>query len=224
MKTIRTIGILLLVMSFFIGCEFEIYSENTMEAKGKGVGVMGKIGDIAYSDGSVSEYYDSTKTPIGIVIEVVVGVVTKIVSLTETSAEWSSSWSTNSLYRNATIENNGMLNLLIIQDFDGWEKKYPAFKWCDDYTDESGNSDWYLPAKDELNLVYKAKDVVNAAIEKITAGGGTATKLGTDWYWSSSEYSDSYAWLQSFSDGKQFINYSSSFKDYARSVRAVRAF
>ena len=220
MKTIRTIGILLLVMSFFTGCEFEIYSENTMEAKGKGVGVMGKIGDIAYSDGSVSEYYDSTKTPIGIVIEVVVGVATKIVSLTETSAEWSTSLS----FRNATIENNGMLNLLIIQGIDGWEGKHPAFKWCDDYTDESDNSEWYLPAKDELNLIYKAKDVINTAIEKITAGGGTATKLGTGWYWSSSEDCGSYAWLQSFSDGKQFIDHSFSFKDYARSVRAVRAF
>ena len=218
MKTIRTIGILLLVMSFFIGCEFEIYSENTMEAKGKGVGVMGKIGDIAYSDGSVSEYYDSTKTPIGIVIEVVVGVVTKIVSLTETSAEWS----TSLLYRNATIENNGMLNLLIIQGIDGWETEYPAFKWCDDYTDESDNSEWYLPAIDELNLIYKAKDVINTAIEKITAGGGTATKLGTGWYWSSSEYSGSYAWLQRFSDGHRYTH--DGYKDNTYSVRAVRAF
>ena len=46
MKTIRTIGILLLVMSFFIGCEFEIYSENTLEAKGVMTGTNSVVGGI----------------------------------------------------------------------------------------------------------------------------------------------------------------------------------
>ena len=46
-----------------------------------------EIGDIAYSDSSVSTEYDNTKTPVGIVIEVTNGIAT-IVSLKETTAEW----------------------------------------------------------------------------------------------------------------------------------------
>ena len=176
------------------------------------------VGSIAYSDGTISVDYDNTKTPIGIVIEATDGTATKIVSLAETKAQWS----TEDVNTNATIENNGMLNLLIIQGIDGWEEKYPAFKWCDDYTDGADNSEWYLPAKDELNLIYKAKDVINTAIEKITAGDGTATSLNTDeYYWSSSQTNlNLYAWLQSFSDGSQDFYR----KNYPVSVRAVRAF
>jgi uncharacterized repeat protein (TIGR02543 family) len=174
------------------------------------------VGYIAYSDGSISVDYDNTKTPVGIVIEATDGTATKIVSLAETTAEWS----TERVDTNATIENNGMLNLLIIQGIDGWEEKYPAFKWCDDYTDASDNSEWYLPAKDELKRLYQVKYTVNVAIEKITAGGGTATRLGTDYYWSSSQYNLNRAWNQRFSDGHQ--NYGT--KTYTSSVRAVRAF
>ena len=175
-----------------------------------------EIGDIAYSDGSVSAEYDNTKTPVGIIIEVTNGTATKIVSLEETEALWS----IESVKTNATIENNGMPNLLIIQRIDGWETKYPAFKLCDDYTDASGNSQWYLPAKDELNQLYTVKKYVNAAIDKITAGGGIATKLNGEYYWSSSQSSRKYAWGQVFSDGSQGDNYKGS----TTSVRAVRAF
>ena len=176
-----------------------------------------EIGDIAYSDGSVSEEYDRNKTPVGIVIEVTNGTAAKIVSLDETEALWS----TEKVYTNATIENNGMPNLLIIQRIDGWETEYPAFKWCDDYTDASGNSQWYLPAKDELNQLYTVKKYVNAAIDKITAGGGIATKLNNGKpYWSSSQSSRKYALVQYFSGGNQLACY----KYNTLLVRAVRAF
>ena len=217
MKTIRTIGILLLIMSFFIGCEFEIYSENTLEAKGRNSNNAGKIGDIAYSDGSVSAEYDNTKKSVGIVIEVNNFIATKIVSLAETTAEWS----TEKVDTNTTSWTDGAANMTAIQNIEGWKEKYPAFKWCDAYTDASGNSEWYLPAEDELNQLYKVKDYVNAAINKIRAGGGTATYLSTDWYWSSSQTNlDFYVWYQRFSDGNQ----SFTGKVDAISVRAVRAF
>ena len=147
---------------------------------------MGNIGDIAYSDGSVSAEYDKTKKPVGIVIEERNNFATKIVSLTETSANW-----------------------------------YEAIRWCNNYTDASGYSNWDLPNKEELNQIYMVKNAVNAAIEKITAGGGTATKLGTGWYWSSSQTNlDFYVWYQRFSDGNQ----SFTGKVDTISVRAVRAF
>ena len=174
-----------------------------------------KVGDIAYSDGSVSEEYDRNKTPVGIVIEVTNGTAAKIVSLDETEAEWS----TEKVYTNATIENNGMQNLLIIQRIDDWETKYPAFKCCDDYTDASGNSQWYLPAKDELNQLYTVKKYVNAAIDKIKAGGGIATRLNGE-YWSSSQSSRKRALVKYFSGGYQYLCH--KYNTYL--VRAVRAF
>ena len=175
------------------------------------------IGYIAYSDGSISEEYDSTKTPIGIVIEVSdEGVATKIVSLTQTRPKWS----TENVTTNATSKTDGVANMAAIQNIEGWEEKYPAFKWCDDYTDASGNSEWYLPAKNELNQLYLVKDYVNAAIEKIIAGGGTATSLSTDYYWSSSQHDSNTSWDQRFSDGNQ--SYGS--KSITTSVRAVRLF
>jgi hypothetical protein len=162
---------------------------------------------------------------VGIVIELKwgVGVATKIVSLTETTAEWS----IEEVDTNATSETDGMANLRAIQSIDGWGNKYPAFKWCDDYEDESGNSEWYLPAKDELNQLYNVKYYVNTAIKKITAGGGNATVLDTgDYsyygdYWSSSQCDNSCAWGQGFVAGFQYGSYG---KYYETSVRAVRAF
>ena len=153
----------------------------------KKIRTIGDIGDIAYSDGSVSHEYDNTKTPIGIVIEVKNNVATKIVSLTDVFAKWDE-----------------------------------AERWCNNYKDASGNSKWYLPALDELNQLYKVKNTVNTAIDKIIAGGGTAKKLGTGWYWSSQCNSNLDAWLQRFSDGCQ--GNASYLRVNALSVRAVRAF
>ena len=176
------------------------------------------VGYIAYSDGSISADYDNTKTPVGIVIEATDGTATKIVSLTQTSAKWS----TEEVVTNATSATDGVANMAAIQSISGWEEKYPAFKWCDEYTDWADNSEWYLPAKDELDQLYTVKDYVNAAVEKITTGEGTATSLGTGWYWSSSENYSYDAWFQIFSDGQQLNgNYG---KDDTNSVRAVRAF
>jgi hypothetical protein len=82
-----------------------------------------------------------------------------------------------------------------------------AAQLCDDYV-LNGKRDWFLPSKDELDLMYK------------NIGEQGRGDFGT-YYWSSSEDAHSYdAWFQSFSDGHQ---------DYYRknlgySVRAVRAF
>jgi Protein of unknown function (DUF1566)/Pentapeptide repeats (8 copies) len=84
-----------------------------------------------------------------------------------------------------------------------WEA---AKKACDDL-DENGYSDWHLPTKDELNMLYYAKSAV---------GGFSDFN-----YWSSTEYSAYYAWYQYFFfNGSQVFNV----KYFILCVRAVRAF
>jgi hypothetical protein len=85
----------------------------------------------------------------------------------------------------------------------------------------NGYTDWFLPSKDELNLMW-----VNLAD---TGGGGD--NLGVDdagnpggfaidYYWSSSQGDSFFAWSQGFDNGPQYAND----KHLTSRVRAVRAF
>jgi hypothetical protein len=80
-----------------------------------------------------------------------------------------------------------------------------AAKLCRDY-DGGGETDWFLPSKDELNQLYTQKAVI----------GGFAN----EYYWSSSEDDANSVWGKSFTSGMQ----GKYPKDYDFRVRAVRAF
>jgi len=71
-----------------------------------------------------------------------------------------------------------------------------------------GYSDWFLPSKDELNLMYENLYLFGV--------GGFA---GSN-YWSSSEFLATYAFHQNFNYGSQYA----SSKNLTYRVRAVRAF
>jgi len=75
--------------------------------------------------------------------------------------------------------------------------------------------DWYLPSKEELNLMYQNKSTIDASA---LANDGTAFVNGN--YWSSTENSDNYAYRQFFLDGVQTFTY----KSFTYGVRAVRGF
>ena len=75
--------------------------------------------------------------------------------------------------------------------------------------------DWYLPSKEELNLMYQNKATIDA-----TATTNSGSGFASDYYWSSTEYINSHAWIQYFNDGGQFN--SDKYDTYR--VRAVRAF
>lgn len=74
--------------------------------------------------------------------------------------------------------------------------------------DINGYKDWFLPSKDELNLIY-------TNLKQKGLGGFENT-----WYWSSSQYGGIVAGDQYFANGNQ----GNDFKDVFYSVRAVRAF
>jgi len=69
-----------------------------------------------------------------------------------------------------------------------------------------GYTDWFLPSKDELNLMYTLKTVIGGFINNN--------------YWSSSEYNYANAWGEYFLNGQQ----DDLPKSYGVNVRAVRAF
>lgn len=87
-----------------------------------------------------------------------------------------------------------------------------AAKLCNDL-ELGGYDDWFLPSRDELNLMYQQKGVI---------GGFTSGS-----YWSSSEGSQYGAWYQLFGTGLQ-DGYGAKFDGgtvgTGRRVRAVRAF
>lgn len=151
------------------------------------------VGDIICRNGAFGVVYYTDYT------------ITKIVSVTETSTTWG-------LYgtsTNAKDDNDGMANMNTIKS-KGYYNDLPAFIWCGDY-----GKDWYLPARNELKMIYNNKSTINSAL---SANGFTT--LGTGYYWSSTEFNDYHAYRLNFSSGDSYYSY----KDYTYYVRAVLAF
>ena len=80
-----------------------------------------------------------------------------------------------------------------------------AAKVCDTLA-LNGYSDWFLPAKDQLNYLRLQRTIIGG----FTSGG----------YWSSSQYDPGDAWEQYFSNGYQY----SDGKFLGRNVRCIRSF
>ncbi|MBN1338661.1 MAG: DUF1566 domain-containing protein [Bacteroidales bacterium] len=78
-----------------------------------------------------------------------------------------------------------------------------------------GYSDWYLPSREELILMYQNKTIINATA---TANGGS--NFANTLYWSSTERSSVSAFFTNFSTGVSVH----TFKDYSNCVRVIRAF
>jgi hypothetical protein len=108
-----------------------------------------------------------------------------------------------------TVIGSGKQNTQVIGE------KGPAAQLCDSLV-KNGYKDWFLPSKDELNLMYE---------NLVTRGLGG---FSDDMYWSSSESTNNYycAWRQWFSTGEQNYQYDFGARDKssALSARAVRAF
>jgi hypothetical protein len=75
----------------------------------------------------------------------------------------------------------------------------------------NGFSDWYLPSKDELNLLYTNRYTIGSSL------------INDHYYWSSSESGADFAWGQFFNGGTQG-QYSKTLSIYDFHVRAVRSF
>ncbi|MFT7419944.1 MAG: hypothetical protein ACI9QN_000865, partial [Arcticibacterium sp.] len=77
-------------------------------------------------------------------------------------------------------------------------------------------SDWYLPSKYELNLMYDNKATIDA-----TALANEGEAFSPTYYWSSLEVSFETAWCQNFNRGTLLNGF---LKEELLRVRAIRAF
>ena len=160
-------------------------------------GVSYNLGDVVTIDGvkGVVFYKDD--------------VVTKIVSVDEVHL----AWSTEYIATNAIDLCDGAINMATIKEIDGWEEKYPAFKWCADY-----GKDWYLPAQSELLEIYNQRAVINAALQE---NGYTKLDVGDNvFYWSSSEATRVAASGIFLNSGKEY-NYIKSSTHNLRAILAI---
>jgi hypothetical protein len=121
---------------------------------------------------------------------------------------------------------------------------HPAAQFCEGLT-IGGFSDWYMPARNELEVCYynlkpttannQTSSGINANAVPARASNYTLTNptqtaatdfkstgaedFATVYYWSSTENSATAAWTQAFSSGFQYNNFK---KTYLYNVRAVR--
>jgi len=126
---------------------------------------------------------------------------------------------------------------------------HPAAQYCEGLS-IGGYSDWYLPARYELDIAYQnLKPTTNSnstswginpysvpertvnrtvgspaqtSIAAFQSGGAEAFVAG--FHWSSTEASATVAWLLGFSDGGQNATSGSASKDHLYYVRAFRKF
>ena len=108
-----------------------------------------------------------------------------------------------------TAIGTGAQNTIDIDAQSGNVAATSAAVYCSELV-SGGQSDWFLPSRDELNLMYTNLHILVPPLGGFSPG----------YYWSSSEYVGVFAWIQSFDFGAQGDNY----KDSTLFVRPVRAF
>jgi len=127
-------------------------------------------------------------------------------------------WSNNGAYVDTYAYGNGIGsgegNSQGIRRWQGTCTSCYASELCQDLS-LGGYTDWYLPSKYELNLMYE-----NIGFGDVLGLGNIGNFSFGNFYWSSTEVNTTNAWIQRFSSGAQLI----VVKGNAFSVRAVRAF
>ena len=131
----------------------------------------------------------------------------------------------------------GWLNVEHIKTYIGWDKIFPAFKWCD-ALNKVGEKDWFLPSPVDwkeiafaynggVNCDFEAQDIFN---KKITDNGGFPLRserisgMGYAAYWTSCEKDLYEAVVARPIEGGKPEALGSYMKKYDAYVRAVRPF
>ena len=118
----------------------------------------------------------------------------KIVSLDEAQLNWCTyDLYDRQIFIGASSKSDGKDNTYRVTDgpMNAWDQ-YPAFVFC---RMKEGN-DWYLPSKEELETIYNNRSKIN---QTLSAKNGE--ELKESYYWSSSEYDESWAWFVNMDGG-----------------------
>jgi len=121
--------------------------------------------------------------------------------------KWSDAYSVTGV--TATHVGGGISNTIALR-----KEGFPAANLCYDKGQGDASiwqTQWFLPSKDELNLMHK----------ELFSDGNNKGKFSDDWYWSSSEVDVFYAWIQVFTSGTQRHDFKD---DHDVRVRCARAF
>ena len=70
----------------------------------------------------------------------------------------------------------------------------------------SPKSGWYLPSKDEANVLYNYLKLVGKSAPNATVSATINRKFANSAMWTSSEAANSFAWFQLFVDGTQYTD------------------
>ena len=123
----------------------------------------------------VGQYYnDGTKE--GVIFEVTEdGNHGKIVSMTDSEfISWATQEADLTEFLGAESHTDGLVNFEAIKAVEGWETRYPGFKWCADL-----GEGWYLASRKELDIMGKNRNKIDPRLKE---------KLSV--YWSSTEIYD----------------------------------
>lgn len=115
----------------------------------------------------------------------------------------------------ASTDSDGLVNteLMVSSPTD-----YPAAQYCSNF-DVGGNSDWYMPARNELNVLYLNLGPHQPSCPANFKSGGPQAFVDGQNYWSSTQQSIYRAWEQNLANGSPDYNN----KDYEnRRVRPIR--
>ncbi|MBO5972393.1 MAG: PEGA domain-containing protein [Alistipes sp.] len=126
---------------------------------------------------NVGDYYnDGTKQGVVFYVDAT-GKHGKIVSIDQVYKQWcSDAQYDKSSVVGAWSKSDGKANTDKVMSRSD-KAAYYAFVWC-----RAKGKDWYLPAFDELKLLYSVRDTINRTLNE--RGGNTLS----GWYWSSTEY------------------------------------
>lgn len=154
-----------------------------------------KVGHILYSDGTTSSIYNSSKTAVGVVVDIERRYA---VSLDQVSKRFgpgnnvhdmplmtSSTWSAEI----AAINPDGRLNTHLLTTLYNNTKNYDAANYCKAYS-KSGFSagKWWLPSPYEITRIASANSFydINAGLGKVSGATKLSSSSNNGYYWSSS--------------------------------------
>jgi hypothetical protein len=125
------------------------------------------------------------------------------------STEVIRAWGSEGTARGTTSTTNGIANTTTL--FNLGSAAHPAAYYCRALS-TGGYSNWYLPAKNELNTCWT---------NHLATPFATANAFGETSYWASTEFNGKYAWAQHFINGGLGYNTKSGggTTDYIRAVR-----